>query len=198
MDVSEQRPHLPAMRALAQADVQRRAIERALHDGVLQELVALAVSLQLVRRALDDDPPRARALLDDVADDTRRALEQARVVSEEVYPSLLESQGLARALGAAASRVGVSLRIESELGRHPAAVETGVYFTVAATIASAPPGARIVLRRSGERIDVRVTGAGPESMSLARDRVVACGGTDAVEDGALVLSIPLYDPFSER
>src|SRR5262245_32104854 len=76
-------------RVMAAADGERRRIERGLHDGVQQHLIALAVSLQLARELADSDPAALKALLEDITRDVREALESVRALAHGIYPSLL-------------------------------------------------------------------------------------------------------------
>ena len=94
------------------ADADRRSIERELHDGVQQHLVALAVNLQLVEQLVDDDPAAAKTLLQDLRRDVQQALEEAAQLAQTVYPPLLETGGLAATLRAAASSIGVPSSVE--------------------------------------------------------------------------------------
>ena len=80
-------------RLVLAADADRRRIERELHDGPQQHLVALAVNLQLTRRLVDVDPAAARALLEEMGRDVQEALEGARKLAHRIYPPLLEAGG---------------------------------------------------------------------------------------------------------
>jgi signal transduction histidine kinase len=116
-------------RLLAAADAERRWIERELHDGVQQHLVALAVNLQLVRQLADSDLDQAKRLLEEIARDVREALEGVRELAQRVYPPLLLDRGLAEALRAAASAADIPTRVEAAaLDRYPPDVEAVVYF----------------------------------------------------------------------
>ena len=91
---------LPAVRArlIAAADEASRRIERALHDGVQQDLVAVSVRLQIARRLAASDLAAALALLGEVEEDVRDALDRVRSLANEIYPSVLEARGLPDAL----------------------------------------------------------------------------------------------------
>jgi signal transduction histidine kinase len=115
-------------RIIAAADAQRRRIERDLHDGAQQHLVALAVNLQVARQLADSDPDAAKALLEEIAADVREALESVRELAQGIYPPLLLDRGLAEALRAAASGAGVSARVEAPADRYPPDVEAAAYF----------------------------------------------------------------------
>ena len=103
-------------RLVLAADADRRRIERELHDGVQQHLVALAVNLQLVDRLVDDDPTAAKAILEELGRDVSQALEEAAQLAQRIHPPLLDTGGLAAALRAAASSAGVSSSVEVAAG----------------------------------------------------------------------------------
>lgn len=116
-------------RVVAAADAERRRIERDLHDGAQQHLVALAVNLQLVRQLADSDPAGAKTLLEEIARDVREALESVRELAHGIYPPLLLDRGLAEALGAAGSAAVIPTRVEAAaLDRFPPEIEATVYF----------------------------------------------------------------------
>jgi signal transduction histidine kinase len=105
---------------------ERRAIERTLHDGVQQHLVALAVNLQLARELCDSDPGAVKAFLDELGHDVHDALDDARRLAQAIYPPVLADHGVTEALRAAGVRVEAS-----GIGRYPPDVEAAVYFACA-------------------------------------------------------------------
>jgi signal transduction histidine kinase len=105
---------------------ERRGFERALHDGVQQQLVALAVNLQLARELCATDPAGAQAFLDELSNDVHVALDQVRELGHAIYPPVLADHGVAEALRAAGVRVDAA-----GVGRHPADTEAAVYFECA-------------------------------------------------------------------
>ena len=116
-------------RLLVAADAERRRVERELHDGAQQHLVALAVNLQLARELTDSDPAAAKGLLDEMRRDVREALEAVRVLAQGIYPPLLLDRGLAEALRGAASAAEIPTRVEATgLGQYRPEVEATVYF----------------------------------------------------------------------
>lgn len=174
------------------ADTERRRIERALHDGVQQDLIAIAVRLQLARRLADSDLPAALTLLDEMGSDVRDALDRVRTLADGIYPSLLEAQGLPDALRSAASAVGVKTRVDADgVGRHPAETEAAAYFCCRAILedlaANVEADARVTIRLRTEadalRIEIAAGGtrAFGEGLSSARARVESLGGELAVE-----------------
>ena len=97
------------------ADAERRGIERALHEGVQQDLVALAANLEVAAGSVDNDPAAARTILDELQREARRALTEMRELANRVFPPLLEAGGLVAELRAAASRAGVQVRIDVDV-----------------------------------------------------------------------------------
>ena len=180
-------------RVVAAADAGRRRIERDLHDGAQQHLVALAVNLQLVRQLADSDPAAAKTLLEEIGRDVRVALESVRELARGIYPPLLLDRGLDEALRAAAPRAGIPTRVEAAaLDRFLPEVEATVYFCClealqnAAKHAGADARASVRLWREHGSLLFEVTddGAGFEQRAAQRgagltgisDRLGALGG----------------------
>ncbi len=139
-------------RVVAAADAGRRRIERDLHDGPQQHLVALAVNLQLARQLVDTDPAAAKALLEELGADVREALDAVRQLAEDVYPPLLLDRGLTDALKGLARRVAIPVRVESEaLERLSPEVEAAVYFCCLEALENA-----VLHGGAGTRATVRV------------------------------------------
>jgi signal transduction histidine kinase len=194
-------------RQVTAADAERRTIERALHDGVQQDLIAIAVRLQLARRLADSDLPAALTLLDEMGTDVRDALDRVRTLADGIYPSLLEVRGLPDALRSAASAIGVNARVDADgVGRHPAEIEAAAFFCCRAVLedlaANGEPDARATIRIRKEpgvlRVEIAAggTSAFGEGLTSARDRVDALGGELAVESGPgrdarIVVTLPL-------
>jgi signal transduction histidine kinase len=116
-------------RVVAAADAERRRIERDLHDGAQQHLLALAVNLRLARELADSDPGQARAVFGELAGEVQDALQELRDLAHGIYPPLLVERGLGEGLRSASARAPVPVRLEARgLGRYPPEVETTVYF----------------------------------------------------------------------
>jgi signal transduction histidine kinase len=98
-------------RLVAAGDEERRDLERLLHDGVQQQLVALAVRLQLLTGLEETDPRAADTLIAEIRDDVQDALEDVRLLAERLYPAILGLRGLAAALRSASSGVGIPVRV---------------------------------------------------------------------------------------
>jgi signal transduction histidine kinase len=160
------------------ADAERRRIERALHDGVQQDLIALAVNLQLVR----EDPAGAEAHLEAASRDVHDALDRVRAIAQGVYPSLLVDRGLAEALRGAARTARVPTRVEATDDRYPFEVESAVYFSCVQALEAVDGAtqATVRVRPEGSALlfEVDVEGAdGMVDLSGVHDRVGAASGT---------------------
>ncbi|WP_084723481.1 sensor histidine kinase [Streptomonospora alba] len=117
-------------------DEERRRIERDLHDGVQQRVVALAMLLGRARRGSDTE--RAARLVGQAHEESQRLAEEIREVAWRVYPTVLDEAGLAAALGELAERAGVPVRVTDRLAHRPAqVVETAAYFIVREAVANA-------------------------------------------------------------
>jgi signal transduction histidine kinase len=191
-DIRLELEELSAARArlVAAADAERRRIERDLHDGVQQQLVALAVNLQLARQLADTDPSSLKPLLDQVRRDVLRALEDVRRLASRVYPTILQDRGLVEALRAAASEAELPTRVEttSPLERYPPEIEAAAYFSCLEAIDNAAglqaaSRATVELRQANGTLVFEVVVDGDGSSSWAEriptavnDRLAAVGG----------------------
>jgi signal transduction histidine kinase len=116
-------------RLVAAQDEERRKIERDLHDGAQQQLVALTVQLKLAGTMLTRDRARALELLDGLQGTAGDALEDLRQLARGIYPPLLADKGLVAALGSQAQRAAIPTTVETtDVGRYDRAVESAVYF----------------------------------------------------------------------
>ena len=116
-------------RIVSAADAERRRIERDLHDGAQQYLVAMAVKLRLAEQLATQDPAKARATLDQLTADLDQAIEELRSLAHGIYPPLLSSRGLREALGAASRRAPLPAVVAADgIGRYAPEVEAAVYF----------------------------------------------------------------------
>ncbi len=186
-------------RLVVAADADRRRIERELHNGVQQHLIALAVDLQLAGQSADDDLVRTKAVLEDMARDLQQALDEAVQLAQRIYPPLLEAGGLVAALRAAAVSAGISASVEVTAGAsYPPEVAGTVYFCCLEALEQAGPGARATVTVRDEEgalaFDVAAEGiSAPRSragLDLLRDRVEALGGrlTAGLEHGTISVS----------
>ncbi|MET9951638.1 sensor histidine kinase [Streptomyces sp. NPDC006339] len=131
---------------------ERRRIERDLHDGVQQRLVALGMLIGRARRS--QDPERAAALLLQAHEESRQALAELREVAWRVHPEILDRAGLRTALEAVAERGPLPVRLDYAVARSgelPKAVETAAYFVVSESVTN------VVKHAGASTVDVRVT-----------------------------------------
>jgi signal transduction histidine kinase len=180
-------------RLVGARDEERRRLERNIHDGAQQQLVALAVKVRLAGIALDRDEDQARTLLSQVRTETTEALDTLRELARGIYPPLLADRGLSAALEAQAGKSVVPVRVESNgIGRYAPDVEAAVYFcalealqnvakyagATAATVrlAAANGDLRFEVADDGTGFDPSATAYGTGLQGMA-DRLDAAGGT---------------------
>ncbi|GAA3947745.1 sensor histidine kinase [Actinomadura viridis] len=145
LELRRRTEHLRASRArgVDAAEFERRRIERDLHDGAQQRLLAVAMDIGRARAKLDDDPEGARALIEQAHAGTREAITELRDLARGIYPAILTDRGLDPALSGLAGRAPVPVEVEVDLPeRPPAAVESIAYFIVAEALANIAKYAR--------------------------------------------------------
>ncbi|MFI8964988.1 sensor histidine kinase [Streptomyces sp. NPDC053493] len=163
---------------------ERRRIERDLHDGVQQRLVALGMLIGRARRgqAQGQDPERVADLLLQAHEESRRALAELREVAWRVHPEILDRAGLREALEAVAERSPLPVRLDfavppSRAGMLPKPVETAAYFVVSEAVTN-------VVKHAGARaVDVHVRWE--DGMLDVRVRDDGAGGADAAAGSGL-------------
>ncbi|CQR64294.1 sensor histidine kinase [Streptomyces leeuwenhoekii] len=159
---------------------ERRRIERDLHDGVQQRLVALGMLLGRARRS--QDAARRDRLLGQAHEESRRALDELREVAWRIYPTTLDEAGLRAALETVAERASVPVRVEYHLTEEPErAVATVAYFVVCEAVTNA------VKHAAPSRITVAVGGA-EEGMVHVAIQDDGCGGANASGSGLFGLA----------
>jgi signal transduction histidine kinase len=181
-------------RIVASGDAERRRVERDLHDGAQQHLVALAINLRLARDIVTEDPDGAGEMLGQLADDVQMTIKELRELAHGIYPPLLADNGLPDALRAAASRspLTVLVTVAGDIGRYPAEVEAAIYFSCLEALQNAAkhaPDATVQLRLrtesggllfsvtdDGPGFDPAVARRGHGFVNMA-DRLGAIGGT---------------------
>jgi signal transduction histidine kinase len=185
-------------RIVAAADQSRRQIERNLHDGAQQHLVALAVKLGLARQLIDADPSAVATLLEELRGDAQATLTELRELAHGIYPPLLMDRGLAEALRAAANRSILPTDVHAEVGRFPPDIEAAVYFCCLEAMQNAGKhageGARLTITvdvcddelcfevsDDGAGFDVDSSAIRGHGFVNMVDRVGAIGGTLQVE-----------------
>ncbi|MEA2646380.1 MAG: hypothetical protein QOE92_1463 [Chloroflexota bacterium] len=184
-------------RLVAAQDEERRRLERNLHDGAQQNLVALKVKLGLAEALTAKDPSRAKELVAQLKGDADEALETLRDLARGIYPPLLADKGLAAALGAQARKATIPVVVETEdTGRHPQDIEAAVYFCVLEAMQNTQKYAgatgaviRLAIDGANLRFEVEDNGSGFDAATTPRgaglgnmaDRLDALGGGVAVD-----------------
>ena len=110
-------------------DAERRKLERNLHDGAQQHLVAMAVKLRMAEELVEDDPSEAAKVIEELRSNLKDAITELRALAHGIFPPLLSSGGLPEALPAAAGRAALIATVETvNVGRYTAEIESTVYF----------------------------------------------------------------------
>ncbi|HEY2803597.1 MAG TPA: sensor histidine kinase, partial [Actinomycetota bacterium] len=180
-------------RLVTAQDEERRRLERNLHDGAQQQLVALSVRLKLARNVAQTDTARADELMSELEGEVQQALSDLRDLAHGIYPPVLADRGLVEALRSQMARATVEARLETgDIGRYPQEIEAAVYFCVLEALQNVAKYARasdVVVRLredrgelafsiedNGKGFDTRTTrrGAGLQNME---DRLSALGGS---------------------
>ena len=186
------------LRIVTASDESRRSIERNLHDGAQQHLVALAVKVGLARQLMDSDPEMVKTMLEELRGDVQTTLAELRELAHGIYPPLLRDRGLAEALRTAANRAVLPTEVIAEgIGRYGGETEAAIYFCCLEAMQNAGKhageGSSITVTITGddEHLDFCVadTGAGFDPVAAGaghgfvnmRDRLGAVGGTLTVE-----------------
>lgn len=187
------------LRIVTAADASRRALERDLHDGAQQHLVALSVKIGLVRELLEEDPLLVADLLDELRDDVQNANTTLRELAHGIYPPLLRNHGLGEALRSVTRRVSIPCEVSVDLtDRYPEEIEAAVYFCCLEAIQNASkhagPDASVVVKVDTDGNLLRfavcddgpgfaIDAGGPSGSGFVNmaDRIGAVGGRLAVE-----------------
>jgi signal transduction histidine kinase len=200
-ELAERNEELQAsrLRIVTASDSSRRAIERNLHDGAQQHLVALAVKLGLARQIAEDgETETVLALLEDLRGDVQVTIGELRELAHGIYPPLLRDRGLGEALRTASLRATLACTVDVELtARYPEEVETAAYFccleamqnagkyagegaTVTVRVYSDNEALYFELSDDGAGFDLDKTPLGHGFMNM-RDRLGALNGRLTVE-----------------
>ena len=178
-------------RIVTAGDIERRRLERNLHDGAQQRLVALSLALRLMAERLDSDPDAVRVALAHAGDELSLALEELRELARGLHPAVLSEQGLRAAVEALAGRTTIPVEIgDIPHERLPEPIEAGAYYLVAEALTNVTKYAqasivRVRVEVSDGRVVVEISddgvgGANPAGGSGLRglaDRVEALGGS---------------------
>jgi signal transduction histidine kinase len=193
-EISRQAAELRAsrQRIVAAQDAAARRLERNIHDGAQQHLVAIAVTSKLIQQIAATDPRRASDLLGKLAADAEDALQNLRDLARGIYPPLLSDKGLAAALEAHLAKTGLPVRLEvGTLGRYASETEAAAYFcclealqnvskyahATRTTMSIGEEDGRVVLtvRDDGRGFDPATVRPG-EGLRNMEDRLAALGG----------------------
>ncbi len=184
-------------RMVAAQDEERRKLERNIHDGAQQQLVALSVKTRLADSMVDRDPVKAHEMLAQIRTDTNDALETLRDLARGIYPPLLADKGLAAALQAQARKAAFPVTVEADgVERYPADIEATVYFCVLealnniakyadaerveVTLQAFEGSVRFEVRDDGRGFDPAQVDAGTGIQGM-QDRLDATGGSLQIE-----------------
>jgi signal transduction histidine kinase len=212
-------------RLVAAQDEERVRLERNLHDGAQQQLVALAVKQRLVESVFERDPVKARELMGEVQAQTTEALETLRELARGIYPPILADRGLKAALEAQIRRAAVPIELEADVSnRYPREIEAAVYFSclealqnvakyanasrTVVRLKDAPEWLTFTVADDGVGFDTAKTSFGTGLMGI-RDRLEALGGTVEVRSrpgsgtnlsGRLPVPgpVPIAEPVGQR
>jgi len=176
-------------RIVEAGDAARRRLERDLHDGAQQRLVAVSLQMRLARARLANDPAAAAEILDEAGEQLAQGLEQLRELARGIHPALLTDRGLKAALAALASRAPFPVGIDVTDERFAQPVEVAVYYLVSEALTNAakyaePTAVSVTVERAEGRLTAEIAddgrgGADPASGTGLRglaDRVEALGG----------------------
>ncbi|WP_086849329.1 sensor histidine kinase [Amycolatopsis kentuckyensis] len=153
-------------RGVDAAEAERRRIERDLHDGAQQRLVAVAMSLGRAKSKFDQDPQAVRDLIDEAHTDAKLAVSELRDLARGIYPAVLGDRGLDAALSAQAAKSPIPVDVSVDVDpRPPAAVETTAYFIVGETLTniakhSGATEAGVKVWRTDDHVVVEITDNG--------------------------------------
>ncbi|NUP34570.1 MAG: sensor histidine kinase [Streptomycetaceae bacterium] len=186
------------------ADAERRRIERDLHDGAQQRLVALAVNLGIAKATLGDMPDDVRKVIDEAHREAKEAIAELHSLVRGLHPAVLEDRGLDAALSGIAARLPIPVRVAVDLPERPApTLEAVAYFVVSEALTNVVKHARatraeVAVGRIGETLRVVVSDDGVGGADLA----AVTGGTGlaglakrvASVDGTLSCRSPVGGP----
>ena len=201
-------------RLVAAQDEERRRLERNIHDGAQQQLVALSVKLRLAEGLLQRDPSQVGALLQQLQTESGQALADLRDLARGIYPPLLADKGLPAALESQASKAPFPVEVRAaDVGRYPQEVEAAMYFSclealqnvakyakashAVVTLSDGDGRLRFEVADDGVGFDPSATSYGTGLQGIA-DRLAALEGTltvqSAVNAGTRVVgAIPVAD-----
>jgi signal transduction histidine kinase len=177
-------------RLVAAGDADRRMVERELHDGVQQHLIALAVNLQLAGQAAGSDPAAANTLLEEMGRDVQQALDETSLLAQRIYPATLEADGIGTLLRSAAASTDVPASVDVAVtSNYPPEVVMTLYLCWLNMLAcaSVETGASIRVRETQNVLAFEVIGntaCADADLDYVRGRVEALGGRLAITSGS--------------
>lgn len=193
--------------AVRAADVERTRIERDLHDGVQPRLVSVGMTLGLAQQKIDEDPAKAKALIEEAHTSTKAAITELRQLARGIHASVLDDRGLDAALSALAGRSHIPVHLDVRMeGRCSREAEAAVYFAIAESLTNAAKHSRatdvrvIVRVREGNTLWARVEDNGMGGAQVQpgggldgiANRILAAGGTfrlDSPQGGPTALEV---------
>jgi signal transduction histidine kinase len=188
-----------SLRRLAAADdAERRRLERELHDGAQQRLVAVRVKLGLLRELVPPDADVSRRF-DDLESGLNSAFRALRELAHDIYPAVLAAEGPAAALRAVADRSDVPVRVDAKVGRYPSEVESAVYYSCVealrhATRSGTDAEVSVFLGREGDELVFAVSngdGGFDDRLEGVEDRLRALGGRTTIDSTTVRGRVPL-------
>lgn len=209
-------------RIMAAADAERRRIERDLHDGAQQRLVALGIRLRIAEEALGENAELDRQRLHALGDELTAALDETRTLARGIYPQLLAERGLPEALRSAARGAPIATTVAADgVGRYSGELESAIYFLCLEALQNASKHAAgatevtiaLAERHSQLTAEIRDNGAGFDrerttpgaGLTNMKDRLGAVGGElkviSAPGEGTLVrarLPLPVAVNHADR
>jgi signal transduction histidine kinase len=196
-------------RIVAAQDERAKALERNIHDGAQQQLVALSVKQRLAESLIDVDPAKAKAMLAEIQTGTQDAIDDLRDLARGIYPPLLAERGLGAALAAQARKAALPVDVDDgDIGRYAQQTESAVYFCCLEALQNAAKYAeatRATIRLTSEdrtlRFEVQDDGVGFDTGSVRHgtglqgmaDRLDALGGSlvvrSALGEGTTLIGV---------
>jgi signal transduction histidine kinase len=194
---AQTREHLAASRArvVAAGDGERRRLERDLHDGAQQRLVALAIGLRIIDRLVDTDPQAAHEALTRASEELSATLAELRELARGLHPAVLSDHGLEPAVRSLMQRAPLPVELTFEAAeRPPDPVEVAAYYVIAESLTNVAKYARatvarVEVRALGDRLLIEVADDGVGGADVGKgsgllgleDRVAALGGRLHIE-----------------
>lgn len=187
-----------SLRRMAAADdAERRRLERELHDGAQQRLVAVRVKLGLLRELVAEDNEVSRRF-DELEAGLIEAFRAMRALAQDIFPAVLAAEGPAVALRAATERCDASVAVDCDLGRYPAEIESALYHSCLEAVRHATDAGAdavsVVVGEEGDELVFAVSNGDlgfPGGADGVEDRLRALGGWTEIDGVTLRGRLPL-------